>query len=135
MGKVIKKLEVNIVTAFTATASPQVLARISEVLFENNSHIVRSESDRPNIHYFVRYAYSKEKEVFRICKTAERPILVFCGTRRKSEEMARDLSSYFNPDEVREIFNFLFSLNLECDISKIDVLTKIKNNVIISNMR
>ena len=101
LGKVIKKLEVNIVTAFTATASPQVLARISEVLFENNSHIVRSESDRPNIHYFVRYAYSKEKEVFKICKTAERPILVFCGTRRKSEEMARDLSSYFNPDEVK----------------------------------
>lgn len=101
LGKIITQLQVNIVTAFTATASPEVLSRISEVLFENNSHIVRSESDRPNIHYYVRYAYSKEKEVFRICKTASRPILVFCGTRRKAEEMARDLSSYFDPEEVK----------------------------------
>lgn len=101
LGKVIKKLEVNIVTAFTATASPQVLSRISEVLFDNDSHIVRSESDRPNIHYHVKYVYSKMKEVFRICKTAPRPILIFCGTRRKSEETARELCSYFSPEQVK----------------------------------
>lgn len=101
LGNVLKQLEVKIVTAFTATASPKVLERISQVLFENNSHIVRSESDRPNIHYFVKYALAKKLEVFRICKTAPRPILIFCGTRRKAEDMAFDLAEYFSFDQVR----------------------------------
>lgn len=101
IGNIIRQLNVNIVTAFTATASPTVLSRISEVLFNNNCHIVRSESDRPNIHYFVKYVYSKPKEIFKICKTAQRPILIFCGTRHKSEEMARELSAYFSPEDVR----------------------------------
>ncbi len=101
LGNVIKKLNVNTVTAFTATASPAVLSRISEVLFDNNSHIVRSESDRPNIHYYVKYVYCKIKEIFRICKTAPRPILIFCGTRRKAEETSRELSAYFPPEEVK----------------------------------
>lgn len=101
VGQMIKQLCVNIVTAFTATASPQVLSRIQEVLFDSNSHLVRSESDRPNIHYFVKYVYSKRKAVFRLCKTEPRPILVFCGTRRNSEEMARELSAYYPRDEVR----------------------------------
>lgn len=101
LGDVIKKLDVKIVTAFTATASPKVLSRIAEVLFDNDAHIVRSESDRPNIHYHVHYAYAKEKEVFKLCSTCKRPILIFCGTRAKSEELARDLRSYFSPDDVR----------------------------------
>ena len=101
LGEVIKKLDVKIVTAFTATASPTVLSRIAEVLFENDAYIVRSESDRPNIHYHVRFAYAKQKEVFKLCSTCERPILIFCGTRANSEELARDLRSYFSPDDVR----------------------------------
>lgn len=100
LGKVIETLDIKIVTAFTATASPKVLSRIAEVLFNNNAHIVRSESDRPNIHYFVKYVYSKPKAVFELCKTEPRPILVFCGTRNKAEEMAKELRSYFNPDDV-----------------------------------
>lgn len=101
LGLMIKRLCVNIVTAFTATASPQVLSRIEEILFDSNSHLVRSESDRPNIHYFVKYVYAKRKAVFRLCKTEPRPILIFCGTRQKSEQMARELSAYFPKDEVR----------------------------------
>lgn len=101
LGKIIKELNVKIVTAFTATASPKVLSRISEVLFDGESHIVRSDSDRPNIHYFVKYVYAKSKAVFELCKTQPRPILVFCGTRKKSEKMARELSSYFSPEDVR----------------------------------
>ena len=101
LGKVIEFLDVKIVTAFTATASPSVLSRIAEVLFNNNAHIVRSESDRPNIHYHVKYVYSKEKALFELCRTQPRPILVFCGTRAKSEQTARELRSYFSKDDVK----------------------------------
>ena len=88
LGTIIKSLGVRKVTAFTATASPEVLARINEVLFDGDGHIVRSEADRPNIHYSVHYAAIKEKAVLALAEKEEKPLLVFCGTRRRTEKMA-----------------------------------------------
>ncbi|MBO4728952.1 MAG: ATP-dependent DNA helicase RecQ [Spirochaetaceae bacterium] len=88
LGTIIKKLGVPKVTAFTATASPEVLARINEVLFDGEGHIVRSEADRPNIHYYVHYAAVKEKAVLALAEKEEKPLLVFCSTRRRTEKMA-----------------------------------------------
>ena len=51
LGNVIKTINPPVITAFTATASPQVLSRVAEILFDGNAHIVRSESDRKNIIY------------------------------------------------------------------------------------
>ncbi|MCQ2611015.1 MAG: RecQ family ATP-dependent DNA helicase [Treponema sp.] len=101
LGKVIKKLGVQIVTAFTATASPSVLDRISQVLFDGNAHVVRSESDRPNIHYYVEYACNKPKAVMRLAATEQKPMIVFCGTRVKAESMARLLREVLPQDQVR----------------------------------
>ncbi len=97
LGEVIKKINPPVVTAFTATASPTVLSRISEILFEGQAHVVRSESDRPNIHYYVRYAASKKKEALYLAKTEERPMIIFCGTRDKTEDMAHELNLCFGP--------------------------------------
>ena len=88
LGTILKQLKVRKVTAFTATASPEVLARINEVLFDGEGHIVRSEADRPNIHYYVHYAALKEKAVLELAEKEEKPLLVFCGTRRRTEKMA-----------------------------------------------
>ncbi len=89
LGNIIKKLDVPRVTAFTATASPQVLARINQVLFDGEARILRSEADRPNIHYYVHYAVCKEKAVLQLVEREEKPLLVFCGTRKRAENMAR----------------------------------------------
>ncbi|MBO4508480.1 MAG: ATP-dependent DNA helicase RecQ [Spirochaetaceae bacterium] len=88
LGTILKRLNVRKVTAFTATASPEVLERINEVLFDGEGHIVRSEADRPNIHYYVHYAALKEKAVLELAEKEEKPLLVFCGTRRRTEKMA-----------------------------------------------
>lgn len=101
LGKIIKDLDVKIVTAFTATASPPVLKRISEVLFDGQAHIVQSSSDRQNIHYQVHYAFAKKKAVLRECIQSKKPLIVFCSTRRRTEEMARILNSYFKNSSVR----------------------------------
>lgn len=95
LGDVIKKLNPPIVTAFTATASPKVLARVAEILFENEAHVVRSESDRQNIHYYVRRAAIKQKEALFLAKTELRPMIIFCGTRNKTEKMSRELNACF----------------------------------------
>lgn len=92
LGDIIDRLKVPRVTAFTATASPTVLARVNEVLFRGVGHIVRSEADRPNIHYFVHYASAKEAAVLALAEREEKPLIVFCGTRHRTEMMAHMLS-------------------------------------------
>ena len=101
LGKIIQDLSVPLVTAFTATASPGVLERVSQVLFGGRTHIVRGESDRPNIRYSVQMAWAKKKAVCRLAAAEEKPMLVFCGTRAKSEDMARELAECLGRDKVR----------------------------------
>ena len=95
LGDVIKAINPPVITAFTATASPPVLSRVAEILFDGRAHVVRSESDRPNIHYFVRKAAVKKKEALMLAKTELRPMIIFCGTRGKCEDMARELNFCF----------------------------------------
>lgn len=101
LGKIIKKLGVKIVTAFTATASPPVLKRIGEVLFDGHFHLIQSPSDRPNIHYEVLYAYAKQKAALKCALTMRKPMIIFCGTRRRTEDMARLLVSYFEHGKAK----------------------------------
>ncbi len=101
LGRIIKELNVKTVTAFTATASPEVLNRVAEVLFDGNAHIVRSDSDRPNIHYYVENAYAKKRAAFKLAIQKEKPLIVFCGTRKHAEDMARELTAYYRDDRVK----------------------------------
>lgn len=101
LGKVIKEINPPVITAFTATASPSVLERVAEILFEGQAHIVRSESDRQNIHYFVRKTTAKKKEALFLAATEQRPMIIFCGTRNNTEEMARELNACFGRETAR----------------------------------
>lgn len=101
LGKIIKNLGVKIVTAFTATASPPVLSRIAEVLFDGHFHLIQGASDRPNIHYEVMYAYAKQKAALKCALTMRKPMIIFCGTRRRTEDMARLLVAYFGHEKAK----------------------------------
>ena len=95
LGKVIEKINPPVITAFTATASPEVLARVSEILFSGQAHVVRSESDRPNIHYYVKNSGAKKKEALFLASKEQRPMIIFCGTRSKTQDMAEELNACF----------------------------------------
>lgn len=101
LGKILRALDVPVVTAFTATASPEVLARISDVLFNGEAHIVRSESDRPNIHYYVKKVASKKAATLVLAKTEARPMIIFCGTRSRTEDMAQELNTAFGAETAK----------------------------------
>ena len=101
LGEVIKRLDVKLVTAFTATASEVVLDRIGEILFGGNYHLVRGASDRANIHYEVRYAYAKQKAALELALTMKKPLIIFCGSRRRTETMSRLCASYFGREKTR----------------------------------
>lgn len=98
LGKIIKKINSPVVTAFTATASPEILKDISDILFEGNSHLVKGESDRPNIHYSVIKSAIKKKNVLELCLQEEKPLIIFCGTRNSSEDMSREINAFFNKE-------------------------------------
>ena len=101
LGRIIKTLGVKLITAFTATASAPVLDRIGEILFEGNYRLVRGASDRANIHYAVRYAYAKKKAALELALTMKKPLIIFCSSRRRAEEMAHICASYFGREKTR----------------------------------
>lgn len=101
LGKVIEVLNPPVITAFTATASPEVLSRVSEILFKGEVHVVRSESDRQNIHYYVKYAAEKKKKALYLAANEEKPMIIFCGTRNNAEDMARELNVCFGRGKAK----------------------------------
>ncbi|MBQ5781746.1 MAG: ATP-dependent DNA helicase RecQ [Spirochaetaceae bacterium] len=101
LGQIIKDIGCPVVTAFTATASETVLNRVSEVLFDGNAHVVRGASDRPNIRYHVKYAYCKDKAVAELAVTWEKPMIIFCSSRKRTERMASFLRCYMESENIR----------------------------------
>ena len=101
VGNIIKKLGNPVVTAFTATASPTVLERISQIMFDGNAHIVQSDSDKPNIIYHVVKTASKEKTALEYAEKSEKPLIVFCSTRKRAENLSKTFAEYFGYDKVK----------------------------------
>ena len=101
LGKILKKMKIPVITAFTATASSDVLKRIAEVLFNGEAHIVRSDSDRPNISYYVNYTCTKKQEVLTLAVTERRPMIIFCSTRATTEDIARELTVCYGRGTAR----------------------------------
>ncbi|AEE16034.1 RecQ family ATP-dependent DNA helicase [Treponema brennaborense] len=102
LGSILRQLNVPVVTAFTATASPPVLERIRDVLFApETAYLIRSSSDRQNIAYRVHRSDAKRKTVLQLVTEAERPALVFCGTRVLAQKTAYLIRELLGRDAVR----------------------------------
>jgi ATP-dependent DNA helicase RecQ len=92
VGDVARALGAPTVSAFTATASAPVIARIRGSLAgDAEMRVVSASADRPNIHYAVRPVLSRMHELVRAAATQPRPMLVFCRTRTETERAARAL--------------------------------------------
>lgn len=86
LGDILRHLDPIAVTAFTATASPDILARTARVLFSEEPYrIVSGDPDRPNIRYGCVPTLSKSHTLERLARTLPRPLLVFCGSRPGTE--------------------------------------------------
>lgn len=94
LGRIIRELGCKTVTAFTATASDTVLNRVAEVLFAQDVHIVRGETDRPNIHYSVYPCASKIPVLIECIMREKRPAIVFCASRSRTKELALVLRDF-----------------------------------------
>ena len=81
---------VAVITAFTATASSQVLEGIRSVVFPDRPvRLVQDNPDRPNIFYRVIPALSKSKTLVDLLISRPGNCVVFCATRSLAEITAR----------------------------------------------
>ena len=92
IGGIARALAVPMTSAFTATASPPVIARIRSALFDDgDARLVAGSVDRPNISYTVLPLLSRAHVLTELARKAEKPLLVFCRTRNKVELAARTI--------------------------------------------
>lgn len=90
LGKLLKTLDPPQITAFTATASPRIISRISKILFSGRiAHIVKGDPDRPNISYRVLPSLCKIHELqMLVSYSIQLPVVVFCSSRKRCETYA-----------------------------------------------
>lgn len=100
---IMNRLDPDQITAFTATASPAIIERVTDILFGGTKpHIVRGDPDRPNISYRALPSLCKLHDLEMLCRrTIERPAVVFCSTRRRSEQTAWELTRRLHDTRIR----------------------------------
>lgn len=101
ISSVIRELKPNIVTAFTATASPLVLERMKKIIFEGEAHVITSSLDRSNIFFSVRHCCIKEPALLEEIEKNKKPIVVFCSSRKKTESISCLIHNTFYNLEVK----------------------------------
>ncbi|MDR1251654.1 MAG: RecQ family ATP-dependent DNA helicase [Treponema sp.] len=89
INSIIKTIKSPLVTAFTATASKPVLAKIKKHIFgDAEAHQIIGNPDRPNITYTAKGCIVRELAVRDLLITNERPAIVFCSSRPGTEKLA-----------------------------------------------
>ncbi len=103
LGPVIERLGHPVVLAMTATASEQVRAEITQRLGMRDPEIFVQGFDRPNIYLRVDHFDTEDKKtealVHRV-RWAEKPGIVYVGTRKNAEQIMRLLDE----EGVRALF-------------------------------
>ncbi len=101
IGEIIKKIKPKVTTAFTATASAQILSRFREIIFPDTTpNIIRADPDRPNIRYDVVKYLSKGAALLEEARKGEKPMIIFCSSRDGTEITARRLKRKMKGREI-----------------------------------
>jgi ATP-dependent DNA helicase RecQ len=99
VGEMLKELGHPPVSAFTATATPEVRADIERVLHLRNPAVFVTGFARPNLHFEIRQV-SKRAEKFAALSrllAEERTGIIYCATRKRVDEVASHLAEWQIP--------------------------------------
>ncbi len=109
---VVQKINPQQITAFTATASNSIIERIREILFAHTPmHLIRANPDRINIFYrmipslhpiqdICSLIYSQKSEGFPFATPVERPLIIFCRSRKSVECLAHSIKNRYPQEDV-----------------------------------
>jgi ATP-dependent DNA helicase RecQ len=102
LGKIIEALDPPALSAFTATASPEVFTAVAVILFGSSSYsLIEGDPDRPNLSYGVIRTLNRDQSLTRLARELPRPLLVFCSSREGAQMLARLLSERLPGSDVR----------------------------------
>lgn len=101
ISTIIEELNPRIVTAFTATASPPLLEKMKNLIFKGDVNIISSSLDRPNLIFFLIHCVVKEPMLLEEVEKREKPIVVFCSSRKRTENICRLISMNFPNIEAK----------------------------------
>ncbi|MDR0451901.1 MAG: DEAD/DEAH box helicase, partial [Treponema sp.] len=91
ISRIIEAAESPVVTAFTATASAQVLEKIEKYIFGGEAQRIVGNPDRSNITYRAQGCIVRDLAVRDLLLKNLRPAIVFCSSRPGTEKLARYL--------------------------------------------
>lgn len=101
LGQIVSTLKPKVTTAFTATASKEILDRFAEIIFGGiQPNIIRADPDRPNIRYDALPYLSKSAALLKAVQETVKPLIVFCSSREGTEITARRLKKQLKNQEV-----------------------------------
>jgi ATP-dependent DNA helicase RecQ len=101
VGKIIAATKAPLVSAFTATASTDVLEKIDRYVFAGGgARRVIANPDRPNIHYATLGCILRDLAVRDLLIKHQRPAIVFCSSRNGTQKLARYLREELNDKEI-----------------------------------
>lgn len=90
---VLEKLSYDILTAFTATASEEILTEMKPLIFGDcQINLIYGDPDRVNIHYAVVKTDCKRAALLELIRQAEKPLIVFASSRKRVRDLAVFLS-------------------------------------------
>ncbi|MDX9959349.1 MAG: RecQ family ATP-dependent DNA helicase [Spirochaetia bacterium] len=102
LGRPLAAAKPRVVTAFTATASPPILNRITSLLFGREPYgLIAGQPDRPNIHYSVIPTISMLRSIRKAAFQSVKPLIVFVQSRKTAELVAEDLRQCFPEIDAR----------------------------------
>ncbi len=98
---ILKGVRFDMLTAFTATASSDILNRMKPLIFaDEDVNLIYGDPDRVNIHYSVIKTDSKHAALADLIKRAQKPLLVFARSRKRTRDLAVFLREELGSDEI-----------------------------------
>ena len=88
-------------TAFTATASSDILNRMKPLIFADEEvNLIYGDPDRVNIHYSVVKTDCKHAALAELVQQSQKPLLVFARSRKRTRDLAVFLRKTLGSDEI-----------------------------------
>ncbi len=92
--------EIKKVSAFTATATPEVVRDIIKQLEIKNPKVIVKGFERENIAISVFQSNKKKEKLLEVLKTNQRPAIIYVSSRRKAES----LNKFLNLNKLKSEF-------------------------------
>ena len=101
VGKHLKTIGAEVITAYTATASDYIISSVIENIFLKGSvNVIKGNPDRINIYYEALPCLNKDEALIDLLRRVETPAIILHKSRVSTEVINRMLVNRLNRDDI-----------------------------------